>query len=409
MGNLQSPPPNERDEVGQRLAAAQHLLAVGSLAAADLQFRAVLALEPNHGDAHAGLAVVLTRANHLDEAEREADAALATDSERAYYHYVKGQVYSLKRDWEGAERVLSAAIVAAPTWGAPFQELAWIFTERGHLEAAEVAARRALELRPDSVYAHVQLGHILLTLERSDEALPLLEIALRLEPQSATAHDGMARYYLAVNQLERAEASARESLALQPGSVVAHCRLASVLLLQKKYEDALAESEIALSLEPRRAYSLYTKGHVLACSGQPIAALLWLEKAMEAAPDKAGFYTEMSRVANLARRYVRAELAARCALKLESDAGFAWVQLGYALYPQGRIGEAQTAFEAGLKCQPPLSTTHNGMGWFYLQQGEPERAVPLLRRALELRPDNELAQYNLQLALEYKGKSATSS
>jgi len=50
----------------------------------------------------------------------------------------------------------------------------------GRLEAAESAARRALELQADFLPALWTLGHILCAMQRSEEALPYLERAVQL-------------------------------------------------------------------------------------------------------------------------------------------------------------------------------------------------------------------------------------
>jgi Flp pilus assembly protein TadD len=67
-----------------------------------------------------------------------------------------------------------------PLWPFIHSFAATAFTILGRLEAAETAARQAIELQPDSVLALFSLGTVLSRMGRSEEAVSYLERAVQL-------------------------------------------------------------------------------------------------------------------------------------------------------------------------------------------------------------------------------------
>jgi len=110
---------------------------------------------------------------------------------------------------------------------------------------AEVAARRALSLDPENVWAHVALGSVLRNRNEwapsEDEYLRALE----LDPESAEAHLQYAQLMMDVGRLNEAIAEAGRAIELDPGVGVSHRLLAAARLMGGQYEEALAELDRA--------------------------------------------------------------------------------------------------------------------------------------------------------------------
>jgi predicted Zn-dependent protease len=85
------------------------------------------------------------------------------------------------------------------------------------------------------------------------------------------------------------------------------------------------------------------------------------------------------------------------------------LNLGLALYSQGRCGEARPQFEAALRKEPKLAAGWLLLGICGLRLGEPEAARGALAKAVELEPGNVLARLNLGeacLAVDDFGEAA---
>lgn len=101
-----------------------------------------------------------------------------------------------------ARRYLTRALEAQPNWPAPYNMLAYTYSDEGDFERAIGAITRFSELSPHSPNALDSKGEILLQAGRLEEAEAAFRAALTLDP-SFISFDG-----LAVTQLHRGELAA---------------------------------------------------------------------------------------------------------------------------------------------------------------------------------------------------------
>ena len=122
---------------------------------------------------------------------------------------------------------------------------------------------RALMLRPDSALFHRNLGNLLRTLRRLDEAAEHLRRVVELGPDDARAHGNLADLLAQDGRLDEAERHYRTALDLDPDNGLAHNRLGNVLRECERLDDALVHCERALELAPDDAASHSDLGRVL--------------------------------------------------------------------------------------------------------------------------------------------------
>jgi cellulose synthase operon protein C len=143
------------------LGTGFRFLNAGNLSEADLHFRAALAREATHGQAHAGLGYVRMRQQDFAAAVREFEQA-NEDGDR---DTVLTQALANSRFWNsmgGAQRAL----------------------DKGDFESAIAGYRNALTLKPKSADAMTALGGALLRAARPKEAIPYLQRAVRADAGS---------------------------------------------------------------------------------------------------------------------------------------------------------------------------------------------------------------------------------
>lgn len=86
-----------------------------------------------------------------------------------------------------------------------------------------------------------------------------------------------------------------------------------------------------------------------------------------------------------------AEHLARRAIEKTPEEPVAWLSLANALGAQGRLGEADSAFQAGLSRDPLDASLHFGVGWYAFLRGDLDHSLRSFGSALESRPDAALA------------------
>jgi tetratricopeptide (TPR) repeat protein len=123
-------------------------------------FRRALALAPRHTLARYNLALVLKRADRLDEAIDELTRVLDTEP-RAEASYTLGVIRLHRGELDRAAAALRAAIAAQPAYADAHYTLGAVLQARRDWRGAAAALRRAIALRTDLSGAHYTLGRVL--------------------------------------------------------------------------------------------------------------------------------------------------------------------------------------------------------------------------------------------------------
>ncbi len=117
--------------------------------------------------------------------------------------------------------------------------------QSGEGEGAVADFLQAIEMRPHSQHAQVQLARTLLSLDRADEAREHIESALELDGTSSLAWNTMGRVELAEGEYEAAIASFERATEEDPDNSYAWNNLGFVLIEEGLYGEAVAALEDA--------------------------------------------------------------------------------------------------------------------------------------------------------------------
>ncbi|WP_377155830.1 tetratricopeptide repeat protein [Roseateles sp. UC29_93] len=182
--------------------------------------------------------------------------------------------------------------------------------------------RRAIEIDPDDVFAHLQLGSLLLTQDKAKLAIAEFNQALALAPRNPDAHRAMAVGLIELGRLDEAELILRRGLrdvdVAKSGTL--HLTLAQLLARQgenasdnKLIEEALKEVGLALTRQPRSCAALFQRGLIRAKLGDLRGALQSFQQVL--ALDRHHLQAELNRqqVAALLRQERKPTGASRVA------------------------------------------------------------------------------------------------
>ncbi len=129
--------------------------------------------------------------------------------------------------------------------------------EQGRLEEAVACYRRALELKPDDAEIHNNLGNVLKDQGKLDEAVACCRRALELNPDYAAAHNTLGNALKDQGKLDEAPECYRRALELQPDYADAHGSQSLISLLTGDFERGWTEYEWRWKTQkyPRRDFS----------------------------------------------------------------------------------------------------------------------------------------------------------
>ena len=183
----------------------------------------------------------------------------------AYEAYLKGRYYWNKRTIDGmekGERYFQEAIDKDPSYSAAYSGLAdcnsglaWHGFESPSeaLPKAYAAARKAIEIDPQSAEAHASLALVLH--HRWDWAAAEAEFkrALELDPQYANAHHWYGDYLSITGRHQEALIEARQALQIDPLNLMIGTWLGLRYYLARDYDRAIEQSRNTVDLDPNFA------------------------------------------------------------------------------------------------------------------------------------------------------------
>jgi tetratricopeptide (TPR) repeat protein len=305
-------------------------------------------------------------------------------------------------DLASAKIHATAATALSPEVGLGWTVLGLVREASGDSSGAVELLQRGADRGADEFLTQFNLGRVLASLRRFDEAVPSLERAVRLEPKNPAGHETLALTLRLAGRLDEAMSALEALVAVAPTQVTAWAALGDLHFERKSL------------LEARRAFD---RG-LSACGDDPIllekalacamllddvpGAVAYLEREVVVAPTHDRAWLNLANLAALAGDLRKAEQLAR-ALTTRSPARWeAHFILGNVLDGLGRLDEAEAAYRQAVALGPTEWRPRVNLGATLVQQPEALKhaeAVDHLTRALSLVPSREWrAHYNLALA-----------
>lgn len=239
------------------------------------------------------------------------------------------------------------------------------------------------------------------------EAIRLLHDIIRTHPGDADARLLLGSVLSEDGDRSESIAQLSEAVRLRPRSAEAHNALGEAYSNFAETKEARAEFEKAVAVDPRFAQAQVNLGLILLEAGEARAAAEHLDRAIQVlgeTPDaayprylRAKVYMEQNQVDKAAAQL-------KDAVSLRPDFAEAWSDLGQARKTLLDDAGALAAFERAVELQPQDDVAQYRLGAEYLEQGNTHFAVVHLRKAFSLNPENQSTLYSLQLALREDGQ-----
>ena len=358
------------------------------------------------------------RALQLLSTEQQADIAIArlqfiVEAKLATAYHRNAQLDEADMWFQKASK--GAGEDAPVAW---YVALGQIETERGNLEQARRYYIVAVQLYPDTTAAYNNLGHVLLKLNRIDEADAVFREALTQDETLASAAFGRGEVGIRRGQLTVAKNFYEHAVKHAPHEPIFHKSLADVLRdigSNKEADDAEARYRRTLAERYLR------QAHWFIEKRQPQRALTPLKQALEtdgtftpALKDYAYVQMQLGELAAAKQTYQRVltiEPTSRQALlhlgmiearlgnptnaaahyltliKHEPDFMDTYVQLANLHEKSGNLGAAGQALTMGIQHEPTWAPGYLWRGKIYQKQGASDMAETDFRRAIQLAPD----------------------
>ena len=148
--------------------------------------------------------------------------------------------------------------------------LTW--SEAATYESMKIHCRRTLVRNPDAWSAHNNLGAVLSSDGRLDEATVHYEAALRLKPTDGAAHNNLGTILARLGRYDEAVAHYLSAIAINPNDASAFFNLGNAFRAQHRNREAMESYAHSLEINPRWAAPRYQIVEILLEGGKFAAA-----------------------------------------------------------------------------------------------------------------------------------------
>jgi Tfp pilus assembly protein PilF len=272
---------------------------------------------------------------------------------------------------------------------------AGILADAGHDSNALADYEKALALKPNETRYFNMKGLFLLTRQQYDQAAQVFTKALEIDPRFAKAHNNRGLVSLARNEFGSAASDFQSAIRIEPKYVDAYNNLGFAWYRAGEHEDALMAFNQSLDLNPTYVNAFNNRGMLYLKTEKFQLAVADFSRAIELEEGNIKHY--QSRMAAY-RAMGRDDLAkadedkARWLIGLAQidtkirqspDSPQSYIQRASHLAEGGHPEIALTTFEKALELAPGNADALAKRAQFWLDQGEPRKAVADCNAALD--------------------------
>lgn len=310
-------------------------------------YEAILRYEPAHGEANFQAATLLRATGQPDRALERLQHMPPDDQRRPNARLLLGGLYEDQGSLERARATLDETAAAQPTVEM-LLELARLASRQKDYPGALGYLAHARGLDPNNARVHFLFGMACVALDLGVEAFTALSEAARLAPD-----DPDINYTLGAVALHRRDASEaipflRKYAELRPGEPRAWLALGLAYFRSGDFAAARPELVKAAAQAPTSAAAHYFLARIAREENDLREALRLVDKAVEVFPGYADAHAERGLVLFRLRRFDEAEKALRRSLEIDGDNYLAnlHLQMLYERNRDPRAAEQKTRVEA---------------------------------------------------------------
>jgi len=385
----------------------------GEYAKAVAAFREALRLEPDLGEAWAGLGLIYDKLGQREPAITAFREVVRLEPDHAVAWCNLGVLYRRQNQDDLAAQSYREALRSQPAMVEAWLGLGVALNHQGRHGEALSAYREAVRLKPDSAKGWFNLGRLYEQDGEHAEAIAAYREAIRLK-----ADDPLAWYNLAVLSREygdprEAVKAFLEAIRFKPHDADAWYGLGMTYALQgdrdgtlEVYQQlAIVESAAAEEFAEKYMGSGGGKGAPagLESSSELIDLTPRAPRAPGDLPSPADAWYGLGLMYRKQEQESEALEAFREAVRFDPDHAKAWYGLGTTCRKRGDANEALRAFQQVIRLKPDLPEVWQNVGAIHQEESDHAKAVVAFREAARLKPASIAAWYGFGTSSAFLG------
>ena len=346
--------------------------------------------------AQLALARLLSRTGRFEEASAVFDRASELDPDDARIAILRARVRWRMDDLEGALGAMAEFLDRVPDSSTVRMAYARMLVDTRRYEQARAEFEHLVADEPGNDDARYALGLLFLQTEQLDEAARQFE-------RLATEHDGSRRdtayYYLAriAESQERLDDAIASYRRVRRGEHRLNAQIRAAVLLAEggEVESARRHLHGLYGADGQESVRIYrAEAELLARAGRYDDAMAVYNASLKEFPGNFDLLYARGMLAERMDRLDVLERDMREILSHDPDNAEALNALGYTLADRtDRYEEAHTLIKRAFELKPDDHYIVDSMGWILYRMGQHRKALEMLRRAMSIRSDPEIAAH----------------
>lgn len=276
--------------------------------------------------------------------------------------WAKAQQAQQQKDYATAGKEYRKVISLSPRFAEAYMNLGLVYELQNRRQDAIAMFEKAVQLKPGLAGAQFFLGVDYCKLGDAKRATPHLEAAVRARPNLPDAWSWLASAYQLTRRNSQQVGALQAGLRANPDSIDL------LYLLGQAYQQlGKNAADRVQQKDPHSSFLQQLLAENYAASGYLPVALLHLENALQAAPDRAGLHIAMAEVLLHAGNLKRAEDEIAAELRIASHSLRALVRRGEVRLLKGDVQAALADWSQALaldpaRCEVILGVRESGFG-----------------------------------------------
>lgn len=358
-----------------------------------------------------------TRLKNIGEAKVLYNKILDLNPRHAVALAGRARIWQDEENWSKAFEDITLAIQTAPKVTVFYFQRAVYAANLKNFQQAISDCEYYMAREPDDLRAVMLLGEVRMEMKQPEAAIVLFQKVLSKDPENAQALRRCAEVKMTLNLQESALNDMQRAIELSPDDDELQVIYVQILLKLKREKEALKCCSDFLDRHPESLSVHYTRGTILMKMGQPEEALAdfdWvcerdresiqphlsravtlnavfrheealkeLDFALEIQPDYIPALSEKALTCSiLGKTNLSLELLDKILEKTPEDVYLLNIR-GTVLANEQRIDEATEAFMKAIEIQPDYAPSLNNLGHMQMLNGDWEKGLETLSRAIE--------------------------
>jgi tetratricopeptide (TPR) repeat protein/capsular polysaccharide biosynthesis protein len=366
----------------------------GNLLGAIDCYRKAIALKPDYVLAFYNLAVVLDENNQLEAAIDNYRQVIALKPD--YVEAYSNLGCTLVKDDRIPEaiEIYQAGIAIKSDWATLYNNLGQVLLDKNP-DRAIAAYQRAIELEPDLVLAHYNLGKAWQIQGEHSAAVACFDRVVELNPDHISGYTDGGFSLMALGKIAEALPYFAKAIAVKPDFVEAYCNLVE---RQQFAQDDDDEFSMAIAACGRFLQALTGRKKTLRLrsgykedpsTSRPLSEVEGLNTSAqlpiaEICDNLAAIYLHLGNALTEYGSHDSATAYYQKALQIQPKNTELYWRLGNSLVKQKRLNAAILLYHMALTIQPALPQVYFELGKLLEKQGNCERAIDYYQKVLEL-------------------------